>query len=170
MGRSVVPSIASTGYHAEPLVPLSDDGYVDFAFFPIWPALVRVASLGILPVELVAVVLANVLIVAAMVPIYRWFTTLLDNAGGSTRTGPVRLRAGSVRLLDGVLGVALRPPRRVGDVFGPAPRRSASRRVRGAMSAPYRLGDWRGGGRARCAVSSTGTGDGRRGLPWLLVL
>jgi hypothetical protein len=60
-------SIAATGYHADPLVPIGDDGYYDFAFFPLWPLLVRVASIGFLPLEWTAVIAANVLWVAAMV-------------------------------------------------------------------------------------------------------
>ena len=45
--------------------------YHDFAFFPIWPALIAVASLGgRLPAELVGAILANVLFVLAAVAVF----------------------------------------------------------------------------------------------------
>jgi hypothetical protein len=78
-------SIAASGYHAEPLVPIGADGYYDFAFFPVWPLLIRVASLGVLPLEPTAVVLSNVLFIAAMIPAYGWMRALTDDDAAATR-------------------------------------------------------------------------------------
>lgn len=78
-------SIASSGYHATPLVPIGDGGYVDFAFFPAWPLLVRLASFGFLPLEPVSVILANLLFVGAMIPTYRWFVVLVRDERAAAR-------------------------------------------------------------------------------------
>jgi Mannosyltransferase (PIG-V) len=66
-------SITRFGYHADAVVPtLVGHGFHDFAFFPAWPLLVRVASLnGLLPAEVVAPVLANALFVVAAALIFR---------------------------------------------------------------------------------------------------
>ena len=56
-------SIATTGYHATPI----QGSHQDFAFFPAWPVLIKIATFGILPVAPVAVLLANVLFVAGLI-------------------------------------------------------------------------------------------------------
>lgn len=56
-------AIATHGYHALPI----QAQHHDFAFFPAWPALIAIATLGVLPPGLVAVLLANLLFVAALV-------------------------------------------------------------------------------------------------------
>src|SRR4051812_19354647 len=62
--------IAHLGYHAEEI----DPRHHDFAFPPGWPELIRAISLdGRLPLDVVAVVLANVLFVLATVVVYRIF-------------------------------------------------------------------------------------------------
>jgi hypothetical protein len=66
-------SIAETGYHREPLLSYEGGGYHDFAFFPLWPALIRLGTLGILPAELTAVVLANLLFVASGLILFEVF-------------------------------------------------------------------------------------------------
>ena len=66
--------IAATGYHTAPLQTGAYGSHHDFAFYPGWPLLIRVVSLGgLLPVDLVSVVLANVLFVLALIVIYRVF-------------------------------------------------------------------------------------------------
>jgi hypothetical protein len=60
--------IASTGYHADPVLISGAARYHDYAFFPIWPVAIRLSSLGFLPMELTGVVLANLLWVFAMLP------------------------------------------------------------------------------------------------------
>jgi hypothetical protein len=54
-------SIARTGYHVAAL----QAQHHDYAFFPVWPLLIRVSSLGVLPQEIVAPLLANLLFIAA---------------------------------------------------------------------------------------------------------
>jgi len=63
--------VARQGYHAYPVAHTSfGPGYHDFAFFPAYPDLVAVLSIGgRLPVEIVAPALSNLLFVAALVPI-----------------------------------------------------------------------------------------------------
>jgi hypothetical protein len=61
--------IAATGYH-EALY----ERYQDFAFFPLWPLSIRLATLnGLLPAAVVAPILANVLFHVAAVVTYRAF-------------------------------------------------------------------------------------------------
>jgi hypothetical protein len=61
--------IAATGYHFAP-----DAIYQDFAFFPLWPLTIRLATLnGLLPAEIVAPILSNLLFIAALVVVYRAF-------------------------------------------------------------------------------------------------
>src|SRR5215213_3013137 len=65
--------IAETGYHPQPLRPSEVGGNHDFAFYPAWPIVIRLASLGgALPMAGTAVVLANVLFILAAVAIYRY--------------------------------------------------------------------------------------------------
>lgn len=59
--------IVANGYHAEGLTL----GAHDFSFFPAWPAVIRVGTLGLLPADLIAVFLANVLFVLAAIVIWR---------------------------------------------------------------------------------------------------
>jgi hypothetical protein len=71
--------IAANGYHAAPLQPFGPVGHHDFAFFPGWPLLVRLVSLGgLLPQSGTAVVLSNVLFVVAAAAIYRLFLERFD--------------------------------------------------------------------------------------------
>jgi hypothetical protein len=78
--------VARAGYHAQAVVPtLVGNGFHDFAFFPAWPALVRIASLnGVLPVELVAPILANGIFLVAGVLIFR----VLFGIGGRSYARP----------------------------------------------------------------------------------
>jgi len=63
-------SIARWGYHALPLQAGGIDGHYDFAFYPGWPGLMRfLGGLG-MPIAPAAVVAANVLFIAALVPIF----------------------------------------------------------------------------------------------------
>ena len=78
-------SIAASGYHAEPLVPIGSDGYYDFAFFPVWPLVIRIASLGVISLELTAAVLSNVMFVLAMVPVYGWLRSLTRDDAAAAR-------------------------------------------------------------------------------------
>ncbi len=75
--------IAGTGYHAWVV-----GGGHDFAFFPAWPLLVKVASLGVLPTALVGTALANALFVAAAALIWR---VLDERLGREAATGGVAL-------------------------------------------------------------------------------
>ncbi|HEX8939036.1 MAG TPA: mannosyltransferase family protein [Candidatus Limnocylindrales bacterium] len=83
-------SIAANGYHAQPLQPGPLGGHHDFAFFPVWPMLIRIASLAWPRVDIVAVVLANVLFIAAAVVIWRLFEA---RYGARVATGGVALLA-----------------------------------------------------------------------------
>ena len=73
--------IAGTGYHAEAVVKTAYGiGYHDFAFFPAWPAVIRVLTLnGLLPFDAMAAIGANVLFVLASIPVYR----VLERVGGA---------------------------------------------------------------------------------------
>ncbi|CAN5719980.1 hypothetical protein BH23CHL7_BH23CHL7_08580 [soil metagenome] len=58
--------IAQSGYHVEAIYPGPGGGQHDYAFPPGWPLLMRTVSLGgSLPFDLVAVILANLLFIAA---------------------------------------------------------------------------------------------------------
>lgn len=72
--------IAKAGYHADAVVKTAyGPGLHDFAFFPAWPMLVRVASLnGALPIDTVAPVLANLLFLLAATSVY----TVIERVGG----------------------------------------------------------------------------------------
>jgi Mannosyltransferase (PIG-V) len=65
--------IAQRGYHAGTVVATQYGvGFHDFAFFPAWPILIDLLSLGgRLPITAVAVISANALFVLATIPIYR---------------------------------------------------------------------------------------------------
>jgi hypothetical protein len=72
-------SIAQHGYHDAPMQPGGPAGRHDFAFFPGWPLLIRLVSLGgLLPMAGTAVALSNILFVFAAVTIYRLFTERFD--------------------------------------------------------------------------------------------
>ena len=75
--------IALLGYHATPLQSsVLAGGHHDFAFYPGWPSLINIASLGgLLPVDVVAAVLANILFVLAAIVVYRLFA---DRFGART--------------------------------------------------------------------------------------
>ncbi len=83
-------SIAGTGYHAAPVRHTVTGPHFDFAFFPLWPAAIRLSTLGILPDRLTAVVAANLLVVAATVLVWR---LLADRFGGEVATGSILLLA-----------------------------------------------------------------------------
>jgi hypothetical protein len=78
-------AIAANGYHPQALVSIGDGGYHDFAFFPLWPLLIRIGSFGVLPLDVVAVVLANAFFVAAMVPSYRLLQRLTGDDASAAR-------------------------------------------------------------------------------------
>lgn len=61
-------AIAERGYHAAPLV--APRGF-DYAFFPLWPALIWIASLGPWPGWVAAVALANTFFILAAVLVWR---------------------------------------------------------------------------------------------------
>jgi hypothetical protein len=71
--------IAQWGYHPYPLQYSDALAHHDFAFYPGWPLLIRAVSLGgILPYDGTAVILANVLFVAAAVVLFRFFADRFD--------------------------------------------------------------------------------------------
>jgi hypothetical protein len=72
--------IASRGYHAAPVIHTEfGPGYHDFAFFPAFPQLIRLVSLdGKLPIDWVAPILANLLFLLAVIPIW----VVLERLGG----------------------------------------------------------------------------------------
>jgi hypothetical protein len=73
-------TIANYGYHAAAMQPGPFGGRHDFAFFPAWPMLLRqIQTLGI-PASDAAVPLANLLFIAASIPIY----IVLDRLFGRT--------------------------------------------------------------------------------------
>lgn len=79
-------SIAAGGYHATPLALGPGGGFYDIAFWPAWPTLIRILSLGgLLSLPLVGVVAANVLFAAAGAAIFAWYER--------TWNRPVALRA-----------------------------------------------------------------------------
>src|SRR5205814_6257990 len=64
-------SIAQRGYHAAPVQPGPLGGHHDFAFYPAWPLLMKIASLdGRLPMARVGLVLANALFVGAAIVVF----------------------------------------------------------------------------------------------------
>ncbi|HEX7951135.1 MAG TPA: mannosyltransferase family protein [Candidatus Limnocylindrales bacterium] len=72
--------IAKNGYHAQAVVKSQyGPGLHDFAFFPAWPILLRTLSLnGIVPIDTLAPILANLLFVVAAVSIY----AVIERVGG----------------------------------------------------------------------------------------
>ena len=72
--------IVNNGYHAGAVGHTGfGTGYYDFAFFPLYPSLIAIFSLGgQLPVDIVAPVLSNVLFVLALVPIRIGLERLFD--------------------------------------------------------------------------------------------
>ncbi|MER3418875.1 MAG: hypothetical protein C4343_07265 [Chloroflexota bacterium] len=77
--------IADSGYHGGVV-----HGGHDFAFFPAWPLLIKIASLGIFPLPETGFVLANGLFVVAAVLIWR---VLADRLDAATATAGVVLLA-----------------------------------------------------------------------------
>lgn len=75
--------IAKDGYHGGVV-----HGGHDFAFFPAWPLLMKVTSLGVLPLVETGALLANLLFVAAVIVIWR---VLADRLGERTATAGVVL-------------------------------------------------------------------------------
>ncbi|MDQ6794350.1 MAG: hypothetical protein M3067_05960 [Chloroflexota bacterium] len=64
-------SIAAAGYHAAPHVPDAVSARYDFAFFPLWPIVIKLSTLGVLDPAVTSVLLANLLFVAAAVLIWK---------------------------------------------------------------------------------------------------
>ncbi|MDQ2933549.1 MAG: hypothetical protein M3R49_00955 [Chloroflexota bacterium] len=94
-------SIAQHGYHAAPLAVHAGGAFHDFAFFPLWPVLIGVISLGgLLPAGVVQVVAANVLFVGACFAVH--------NALATRFTGTIAVSA--------TLLFALAPPAYVGSL------------------------------------------------------
>jgi hypothetical protein len=83
-------SIAARGYHPFPIQPGPVGGHYDFAFFPGWPILIRVSTLGFLPAGVTSVLLADLLFVGAAVLIWR---LIADRYGHFAATGAVALLA-----------------------------------------------------------------------------
>jgi hypothetical protein len=83
-------SIANTGYHATPHQITPTAVHYDFAFFPLWPAVIRASTLGFLPDGATSVVAANLLFVGAAVIVWR---LLADRFAPEVATGAVLLLA-----------------------------------------------------------------------------
>ena len=64
-------SIAAAGYHAAPHVPDAVNSQYDFAFFPLWPIVIRISTLGAFDPAVISVLLANLLFVVAAVLIWK---------------------------------------------------------------------------------------------------
>jgi hypothetical protein len=73
--------IARFGYHAAAIQPGPNGGHHDFSFSPGWPALIWLGSIGgRLPMDVVAVVLANLIFIAAAITIHRLLTQRFNDA------------------------------------------------------------------------------------------
>lgn len=83
-------SIAERGYHALAIQSGGPNGHHDFAFFPLWPLVIRLASLAWVSLPVASVVMANALFVAAM--IVAW-GLLLRGFGALAATGGLALLA-----------------------------------------------------------------------------
>jgi hypothetical protein len=77
--------VAANGYHATPVLTASE---YDVAFFPLWPGIIRVASLGVFSLDWTAVVLGNLLFLLAAALVYR---VMVARFGPSVATGGVAL-------------------------------------------------------------------------------
>ena len=77
--------VATNGYHATPILSASE---YDVAFFPLWPAIIRIASLGVFSLDWTAVVLGNLLFVLAAAMVYR---VMANRFGPWTALGGVAL-------------------------------------------------------------------------------
>ena len=83
--------IAVTGYHAQPIAMGTLGPLYDIAFFPLWPAVIWVTSLGgILPPALMAGIASNALFIAACPLVYR---SLAPRLGSSVALWGVALLA-----------------------------------------------------------------------------
>jgi len=72
--------IAQWGYHPYAIQYTDALAHHDFAFYPGWPLMIRIASLGgLLPYDGTAIVLANVLFVAAAIVLFRFFEDRFDS-------------------------------------------------------------------------------------------
>ena len=78
--------IAMGGYHGPPV----DGIHYDFAFFPAWPVLMRILTLGFLPPGAVGIVAANLLFIVGAVLAWR---LLADRWNPPVATGAVALLA-----------------------------------------------------------------------------
>ena len=81
--------VATHGYHPTSFTSATTVGRYDFAFFPLWPGLMRVAAV-LSPDPLVPVLLANLLFVIAAVLLWR---LLADRFGTAVASGAVALLA-----------------------------------------------------------------------------
>lgn len=80
-------SIAAEWYHAAPHVPGAANPQFDFAFFPLWPIVIRLSTLGVFDAAVTSVVLANLLFVAAAVLIWKVLAERLRPAVASEAIG-----------------------------------------------------------------------------------
>jgi len=82
--------VAKSGYHATPVTLSGTNVHYDFAFFPLWPAVIRLCTLGVLPAAATSVVLANLLFIAAAVLLWK---LLAERFEATLATGTVALLA-----------------------------------------------------------------------------
>ncbi len=82
--------VARSGYHAAPVTLSATNAHYDFAFFPLWPAVIRLSTLGVLPAAATSVVLANLLFIAAAVLVWKLLAERFEPA---LATGGVALLA-----------------------------------------------------------------------------
>ncbi len=82
--------VAKHGYHAAPVTLTATNVHHDFAFFPLWPLVIRATTLDPIPAAVTAVVLANLLFVIGAVLAWR---LLADRLGVSVATGALVLLA-----------------------------------------------------------------------------
>jgi hypothetical protein len=85
--------IAKSGYHATPVTLSVTNAHFDFAFFPLWPIAIRLSTLGVLPAAVTAVLLANLLFIAAAVLVWK---VLAERFSPALATGAVALLAFSL--------------------------------------------------------------------------
>jgi hypothetical protein len=82
--------VARSGYHAVPVTLSATNAHYDFAFFPLWPAAIRLSTLGLLPAAATSVVLANLLFIAGAVLAWKLLAERFDPG---LATGAVALLA-----------------------------------------------------------------------------
>ncbi len=82
--------VAQHGYHAAPVTLSATNAHYDFAFFPLWPIAIRLSTLGVFPAAASAVLLANLLFIAAAVLVWK---VLSERFSPSLATGALLLLA-----------------------------------------------------------------------------